>query len=111
MILGLPATVNVKLINPDAEPLAPFPSVARSYPTAPPSILSRGWWRGLRRQRHSVLYIQSLWRRTFRPADKPGRVTQLEIVSGNRCGAGEVMKALVTPRQRTSEVMAMPGHW
>jgi len=42
MILGLPATVNVKLINPDAEPLAPFPSVARSYPTAPPSIPSRG---------------------------------------------------------------------
>jgi len=42
MVLGLPATVNVKLINPDAEPLAPFPSVVRSYPTAPPSIPSRG---------------------------------------------------------------------
>ena len=32
MVLGLPATVNVKLIDPYAEPAATFPSVVRSYP-------------------------------------------------------------------------------
>jgi hypothetical protein len=32
MILGLPATVNVKLIGPDAMPLATFPSVVRASP-------------------------------------------------------------------------------
>jgi len=32
MVLGLPATVNVKLIDPYFEPVATFPSVVRSYP-------------------------------------------------------------------------------